>query len=81
MFEFFNECLFSKLETHYDYLCHILYGYKDTRDYFTSNELLLWDDEIHGHVWLNDWWEGQDYIEILGYIKIDEIKVPDIIGG
>lgn len=28
-------------------------------------------------IWQNDWWEGEDEIELFGFAPLDEIELPD----
>ena len=40
-------------------------------------ELLLWDDLAH--VWQNDWYEGQEYVEYLGAAVLDYYENEEIL--
>ena len=76
LYDFFNACLFDKLRLGEDYIVKIKCRYNATGEEYISNEILLSDDE--GFEWVNDWWEGQDYIECMGYINVNNIKVPPV---
>lgn len=55
--------------------------YSFESDWRYINELYLYDPEgglpYSDYVWENDWYEGEEYVEILGYINISDIKVPE----
>ena len=58
-------------------LVYMRYKYSWETNWTYAKELLLVDtDEPDDYVWLNDWFEGQQDIEILGCIPISEIDVP-----
>ena len=43
------------------------------------NELIYNDGaswETPNLVWQNDWWEGEEHVELLGCIPIDELRYP-----
>ena len=43
------------------------------------NELIYNDGvswEMPKLVWQNDWWEGEEHVELLGCIPIDELSYP-----
>ena len=44
-----------------------------------SNELLLLDDESDGYIWLNDWYEGEKDVSLLGFIPVDCVPEKDMI--
>lgn len=48
----------------------------DGKDYYKTNEIVECNNgEIEA--FLNDWWEGQEYIRINGIINIDEIDTNE----
>lgn len=74
--EDFNDYL-KTLETIEDQLVYMRYKYSWETNWTYAKELLLVDtDESEYYAWLNDWFEGQQDIEILGCIPITEIDVP-----
>lgn len=38
------------------------------------NEILTWDGS--DYIWDNDWYEGQQNINILGFISLQDVNVP-----
>lgn len=71
--EFFEEI--DKEEIIEDYIVRIKYKYsfEPDDDYIISNEFLFWDCECGGYVWFNDWYEGQQNVEVLHYISLDKV--------
>lgn len=65
-----------------DYIIHLRYRYRNERKWQESNELLLFRsfdyDEDEQYEWNNDWWEGQQELELLGIIRIENVTVPDL---
>lgn len=60
-----------------DQLVYMRYKYSWETDWTYANEILMVDTNVpDDYVWLNDWFEGQQDIEILGCIPINEIDVP-----
>lgn len=65
------------LEVIEDQLVYMRYKYSCETDWTYANEILMVDTDAPDYfVWLNDWFEGQENIEILGCIPITEIDVP-----
>lgn len=56
-----------------DYVVRIRLKYDCETEWTYINELLLVDDDCK-YMWFNDWHEGQQQVEILGYIPVDEIS-------
>ena len=54
------------------YIVRLRYKCAHDGDWFYTDEILTYDCE-HGYTWLNDWWEGQQYIEVKGILPIGEI--------
>lgn len=69
------------------YVVRLKLKYDHEKDYQYSNELLLYDgSDYEGSIyhWNNDWDEGQQDVEVIGYIPISEIPFmynPDITEG
>ena len=65
-----------------DYIIHLRYRYRGERKWSEDNELLLFrsfdHDEDERYEWQNDWWEGQEEIELLGFIRIENVEVPNL---
>ncbi len=60
-----------------DYIVTIRMRYSDHCEWEYTNELLtLNEDNPFYFIWDNDWWEGEKFVEILGYISIDDVTVP-----
>lgn len=43
------------------------------------NEILEFNGDDLSWCWLNDWYEGQRYIEYIGSIRLSEVKVHEAI--
>ena len=50
----------------------------DGKDWDRIKEIVCPTNNCRELEWLNDWWEGQRYINIIGMANIDEIDVPAI---
>ena len=60
-----------------DKIVSIKYKYSHEKEWTQSNEILEVDLSYEDvYVWLNDWDEGQQDIEILGCISVSDINVP-----
>lgn len=60
-----------------DKLVYLKYKYSQEEEWTFSKEILEVDMYADGcYVWLNDWYEGQQDVEILGCIAISDIDVP-----
>jgi hypothetical protein len=60
-----------------DKLVYLKYKYSHEEEWTFSNEILEVEMSVGGfYVWLNDWDEGQQDVEILGCIAISDIDVP-----
>lgn len=75
--EFFNDYL-KALPYIEDQLVYIKYKYSWETEWTYSNEILEADGSVDGYyIWLTDWDEGQEDVEILGCIAISDIEVPE----
>lgn len=61
----------------YSLLILIRSKHDESEEWIYSYELLLWVD--FGHEWLNDWNEGQEYVEYLGGAVLDYYENEDVI--
>lgn len=60
-----------------DKIVSIKYKYSHEKEWTQSNEILEVDLSYEDvYVWLDDWDEGQQDIEILGCISVSDINVP-----
>ena len=60
-----------------DKLVYMRYKYSWEDRWTYSNEYLEVDMNVDGYyIWLNDWNEGQEDVEILGCIDVSDIDVP-----
>lgn len=57
-----------------DYIVSLRYKYSWEDDWNYSNEILEYYED---YIWLNDWNEGYDEVEVLGYIAIADVDIPD----
>ena len=58
-----------------DYVVRIAYRYDFEENEYITNEIFEHTPSYDS--WLNDWWEGQEHIKILGFINVDAVKVPE----
>lgn len=54
-----------------DYVIRLMLKYNHEKEYQYSNELLLYDGSHY--YWDNDWDEGQQSVEVIGYISVSEV--------
>ena len=74
--EFFK--YLQELDTVEDRLVYIRYKYACDDSWTYSNEVLAVDFNVEGnYFWFNDWNEGQEDVEVLGCIPINDIAVPE----
>ena len=64
-----------------DYIVRLRYKYSWEDDWNYSNEILEWEPDLTIYIWNVDWNEGYDDIEVLGYIAIADVEVPDNLKG
>ena len=66
-------------DKHYwdDFLVTIKYWY-DVEKKPTINTEILEYDGYRGFEWVNDWWEGQQNVELLGFMPVSELKFENI---
>lgn len=68
--ETFNKLLEKQPLT--DKLVFLKYKYSHERNWTVSNEYLeVCVDSENNYAWLYDWYEGQEEVEIIGFINID----------
>ena len=63
-----------------EFIVKIMYRYTGENVYMEENQIVWFDSENH-MVWLDDWWEGQQDILIVGYIPVEDIEVGVMIHG
>lgn len=71
-----EDCM--KRECYGDYIVRVRYKYEWETKWRYSNEYLEFDWMCCGWCWLDDWNEGQQDVEFLGFIAVDDIEVPAI---
>ena len=57
-----------------DYIVNIRYKYSFQDTYERSNEFVTITPE--GATWDMDWWEGQDDVDLMGFIALEDVYVP-----
>ena len=60
-----------------DYIVKIESRFKSEDKLYIENEVLEYSAIIDDFIWSYDWNEGQEYINIVGCIAIEDIIVPD----
>lgn len=61
------------------YIITVKYKFTCEDHYTIENQYLDVDfdhyyNDYYPYIWLNDWYEGQEEVEVLGYIKLSEVK-------
>ena len=60
-----------------DKIVYLRYKYAHEETWTYSKEILEVDMDADGfYIWANDWYEGQQEVEFLGCISIDDVNVP-----
>lgn len=62
-----------------DYIVKLRYRYGWEKEWTVSNEILEYyaDSKSENYIWLNDWFEGQQWVEIMGFMPIEDVDVPE----
>lgn len=76
--EFFYKL--EKLDYYEDVIVEIAYKYDWENEYTIENQYLEYDGNVGDWVWLHDWDEGQQNVEVLGYIRMQDVDIPKIEG-
>lgn len=81
--EEFEKHMDSNFIVRQTYIVRIRQRYSDSIDnrWEYTNELFTWENGDHGiydWFWDNDWNEGQDEIEILGCVGLDDLQIPNV---
>ena len=52
--------------------------HQEHEEWIYDTEILEVDTSVDGnYAWLNDWDEGQQYVEFLGCIPVDSVLIPE----
>ena len=65
-------------EVYEDYIVCIKMKYTHEKEYYITNELYLFDGGQVKYEWQNDWWEGQQEVEVLGYIAVSDVEIEKV---
>ena len=60
------------------YIVRIRYRYSWENSYTVSNEIYYFDGCTGCWCWFNDWYEGQDIVEVIGYVADEDIIVEGV---
>lgn len=60
------------------YIVRLRYRYSWENSYTISNEIYYFDGDACCWCWFNDWYEGQDIVEVVGYIADEDIIVEGV---
>lgn len=64
---------------HTDYIVCIRLRYDHEKEWRKITEVMEYDPTSDTHIWITDWHEGEQHIEIMAAVPIDYIT-PDMIG-
>lgn len=74
--EMFNELDDKERDT---FIVTLKYRY-DFEEYYTiENHILEYDSLDDSYVWLNDWYEGQTDVEVLGYMLLGDVDTTKLL--
>lgn len=68
--EFFR---YMKDNNLFEVIVNMRYKYSYENSYIYSKEYVCYNSDYDTFEWLNDWYEGQTDVDVLGYIPIDSI--------
>ena len=60
------------------YIVKLRYRYCWENSYTISNEIYYFDGCAGCWCWFNDWYEGQDIVEVVGYVADEDIIVEGV---
>ncbi len=63
-----------------NYLVKIRLKYDNEKYYRYTHELFIWNWETNEYEWYMDWNEGEQDIEILGCIDLDDVIIENTLG-
>lgn len=80
--EEFTKMVQYRIETYCPeyYLVHMRERYAHEKEWQDFNILFCFNQDTCKYEWEWDFWEGQEYVEVLGFIDLDDIEVPDYNG-
>lgn len=73
--EMFNELENKVRDT---YIVTLKYKYDFEKNYTIENHILVYDSMVDSYDWLDDWYEGQTDVEVLGYRLLSDIDIKQI---
>lgn len=60
-----------------DMIVTIAMRYENEKSYTNETTLLEWDGD--SFVWVDDWWEGQQFVKLLGFMPVQSIELHNAI--
>ena len=61
------------------YIVTLKYKYDFEENYAIENHILEYDSITDSYVWLNDWYEGQTDVEVLGYMSLGDVDTTKLL--
>ena len=58
-----------------DLIVRVRRKYKHETEWRDDNQLLLWDVELNNYCWVNDWFEGEECVDIVEYSDVKDIHI------
>lgn len=63
-----------------DYIVIIRLRYDNEKEWRETVQVLEYDFTSDTHVWISDWHEGEQHIEVVAAVPLEYIR-PDMFGG
>ena len=60
-----------------DKIVRIRYKWSAGDDWMYDNEFLCYNGNMDCYEWENDWDEGQEYVEVVGFLALDQVQIPE----
>ena len=60
------------------YIVTLKFKYDFEKNYTIENQILEYDSVDDSYAWLNDWFEGQTYVEVLGYMILGDVDTTKL---
>lgn len=74
--EMFNELENKMRDT---YIVTLKYKYDFEENYTIENHILEYESITDSYVWLDDWYEGQTDVEVLGYMLLGDVDTTKLL--